>query len=89
MSGSRGKDTLPVQSILTRTVIDSNGKKLGRVSDVVGERRGDHLCVTHLIVGTKGWISRFGPFQKNDGRHIPWEEIADLGPPIRLRSRDP
>jgi sporulation protein YlmC with PRC-barrel domain len=74
-----------LQTILYVEVVDANGKRLGRVSDVVAERRGEDLCVTHLIVGARGWIGRFGPFGKNEGRHIPWEQISELGSPIRLR----
>jgi sporulation protein YlmC with PRC-barrel domain len=87
MSGSRTGGRITVQGLLGWEVIDAQGKKLGRVREVVAERRGDELCVTHFEIGMAALLERFGPSNKSTGRLIAWEEIAELGPPIRLRER--
>src|SRR5947209_6550619 len=75
---------LTAQSLIDRRVVDAHGRKLGHVYDVIAERRGDDLCVTHLLVGARAWIVRFGWANDSSARHIPWGDVADLGPPIRL-----
>jgi sporulation protein YlmC with PRC-barrel domain len=87
MSGSHAGGRVTVQGLLGCEVIDAAGKKLGRVREVVAERCGDELCVTHFELGTAALLERLGPWDKSAGRRIAWEEIAELGPPIRLRER--
>lgn len=87
MSGSRTGGRITVQRLLGREVIDARGKKLGRVHEVVAERCGDELCVTQIEIGTAALLERLGPSDKSAGRRVAWEEIAELGPPIRLRER--
>jgi sporulation protein YlmC with PRC-barrel domain len=85
MSHARESETVCAQRLVGRAVRDARGKKVGRVYDLIAEREGDHLCVSGLLVGAGSWLSRFGWTKKLHGRQIPWEQIDQLSPDIRLR----
>lgn len=67
----------------------SDGCNLGRVADLVAERRGDDLCVIGLLVGAGGvmrrviarrlFFHRLAP-----PRFIPWELVGHLDRKIVL-----
>lgn len=82
---AREPDTISLQSLLNRKVVDPAGRSLGRVVDFEAERCGDELCVTHLLVGRGAWRSRFAWGGGPAGRRIPWEEIERFSPAIQVR----
>lgn len=74
-----------VQSLVGRRVYDAGGKKLGRVYEIEAEADGQELRVKSLNVGAGVWLERFGWTLRSSGQTVPWEEIAELHPVIRLK----
>lgn len=66
-----------------------DGTKLGRVTDLVAERRHDSLRVTGLLVGPSGIVRRIvaarGPFLRwTLPRFVPWDCVEKVDGEIRL-----
>ena len=85
VSGMAGK-MVRFQELVGRDVCSSDGKRLGRVYDIVADKHGEELCVSALLVGPSVWLERFGWTKRAHGRAIPWEGIASLEPRITLHS---
>jgi sporulation protein YlmC with PRC-barrel domain len=85
MSASRGEEVVYLQALLTRDVVDRDGRRLGRVWEVMAEREGDALCISAVVVGVDAWPGRFGSKRGTSGTVIPWEEIDVLSPRIVVR----
>lgn len=65
------------RDIVGKQVVYADGSHAGRVATMLAEQRGDALCVTALIVGTAGWLERFG-WGGNGARHIPWTSVERI-----------
>jgi sporulation protein YlmC with PRC-barrel domain len=76
---------ISLQSLMLREVVSTRGDKLGRIYDFIAERRGDDLCVTHLMVGHAAWLTRFGWTRRDNARKVPWESIVALQPQVCAR----
>ncbi|HEY2092215.1 MAG TPA: PRC-barrel domain-containing protein [Thermoanaerobaculia bacterium] len=50
---------LHVELLTGRKVVDRNGKKIGRIEEIVAEYRGNELIVEEVHVGTRGFAERF------------------------------
>lgn len=87
MTDARRSTTITAYDIVGAKVYDADGKKVGRVDDLVAERRGDSLRVTSLIVGRGGLLDRFGWAKGGHGSTVAWEDVASLQPTIKLRTR--
>ena len=48
-----------VELLSGRKVVDRNGKKVGRIEEIVAEYRGNELIVEEVHVGRIGFIERF------------------------------
>ena len=69
---------LHVELLSGRKVVDRNGKKVGRVEEIVAEVRGKELIVHEVHVGRRGFAERFS--LRNIGRDkapakLRWEDI--------------
>jgi sporulation protein YlmC with PRC-barrel domain len=87
MKNNGRSKSITVHELLGRQVYDADGKKVGRVEDLVAERRGDEFRVTGIVVGRWGLIDRFGWSRTERGPQVPWDEIRSLEPKITLRTR--
>lgn len=92
---------LHLELLLGRTVVDANGRRVGRIQEFVAEQRGDGLEVTEVHVGLSGLEERLSvggagvTFTKLFGglassatpQRIPWKDLdfADPDHP-KLRS---
>jgi sporulation protein YlmC with PRC-barrel domain len=75
--------------MIGRPVRAANGAHLGRVADLVAERRGDALCVTALLIGPASLVQRISfkrlpIFRVAPPSMIPWTEVARIGDAIHL-----
>jgi sporulation protein YlmC with PRC-barrel domain len=80
-------ETLRLQQLMGRRVVDAGGRRLGRVVDCLAEADGDELRVVGLLVGPHAWAARFGSAAGRAERLVLWEEILALTPRITLRPR--
>jgi sporulation protein YlmC with PRC-barrel domain len=80
--------------LVGKTVVDAEGTTVGRVADLVAERRGDALCVTALLVGPGALLRRIA-FRRLPllgapvVLRIPWQQIDAIDRRIRLRPDAP
>jgi len=79
--------TLRLQQLIGRRVVDSGGRRIGRVAECLAEADGDELRVVGLLVGPGAWAARYGSAAGQAGRLVRWEEILTLAPHIILRPR--
>ena len=79
--------TLRLQQLIGRRVVDSGGRRIGRVAECLAEADGDELRVVGLLVGPGAWAARYGSAVGQAGRLVRWEEILTLTPHIILRPR--
>jgi len=79
--------TLRLQQLIGRRVVDSGGRRIGRVAECLAEEDGDELRVVGLLVGPGAWAARYGSAVGQAGRLVRWEEILTLAPHIILRPR--
>jgi sporulation protein YlmC with PRC-barrel domain len=63
------------------TVVDADGRSLGRLTDLVAEPDGDDLQIAALIVGRRGLVRRVArpPWLHGDADEIPWSRVGDIG----------
>jgi sporulation protein YlmC with PRC-barrel domain len=78
--------TVRLHELLGRVVVDSAGRRVGRVVDAVADPWADELRVTALLVGPSAWRARFGPQPSDGGRWVRWEDIAALAPHVVLQA---
>ena len=50
---------LHVELLTGRKVVERNGKKVGRIEEIVAEYRGTELIVQEVHVGRRGFVERF------------------------------
>jgi len=92
------KTEVKLELLLGRRVVDINGEHAGRIEEVLADREGDELLVTHYLVGRYGLFERFSIYHVGIGllRHlgsraqsahphrIPWDKM-DLSDPDHPR----
>lgn len=81
--------------LLRREVVSESGLPFGRVHDVRGELEDGRLRVTGLVVGSFGFLERFGVGTGGSGgankakvhghAAIPWERVVRVGSEIVVR----
>jgi sporulation protein YlmC with PRC-barrel domain len=76
--------------LIDKPVRAADGSHIGRVTDLITERRGDALCVTALLIGPVGLARRIsfrhlGLFGLAPARTLPWSDVARVGDAIHLR----
>lgn len=78
-----------LEVLVGRRVVDSNGKKVGRIEEVTAVEHGDDLVVREYLVGTYGFAQRFSLFgiglhfirlfgartRATDAKRIPWNKL--------------
>ena len=75
--------------LVGKTVVDGDGRTVGRVADLVAERRGDDLCVVGLLVGPGALLRRIA-FQRRPWRggplaqYVAWEQVDRIEREIHL-----
>ena len=88
MSTSK-KNDVKLELLLGTRVVDSNGERVGRIEEVLADRDGDELLVTHYLVGRYGLFERFSILHIGIGilrylgsraqsahpHRIPWEKM--------------
>ena len=89
-----------VEDLLGRVVVDSEGKKLGRLEEIVADRHPDHLAIVEYHIGELALLERLsaagvlGSFLKlfvpaaHRGVKVPWEQM-DLSDPDHPRATVP
>ena len=80
---ARAGGELFAQQLVGRRVEDAQGKRLGRVYDLVAEPQDEDLYLTGLLIGARSWWTHFGP-SRGSGRLVRWQQIASLEPRITL-----
>ena len=85
MSVPASPHTMRVYDLVGQQVYDADGKKLGRVHDLVADHQDDNLCVTGLVFGRGGWVERFGWTRRPYGKRVRWEYVERWEPRIVLR----
>jgi sporulation protein YlmC with PRC-barrel domain len=92
------KNEVKLELLLGRRVTDVNGEAVGRIEEVLADRAGDELLVTHFLVGRYGLFERFsvlhigigllsylgGRAQSAHPHRIPWDKL-DLSDPEHPR----
>jgi sporulation protein YlmC with PRC-barrel domain len=85
-----------VELLIGRMVCDANGKKVGRIEEILAVEKGDELVVSEYHVGTYGLFERLSAYHVGvgmirflgarahvkDPKRIPWQEL-DLSDPER------
>ena len=76
--------------LVGKHVITVDGHDVGRVADLLAERRGEALRVTALLVGDMELIRRIGFRHLTRGRgipphEVPWRFVARIGDHVYLR----
>jgi sporulation protein YlmC with PRC-barrel domain len=89
-------EEINVELLIGRRVYDANGKKIGRIEEVLAVEKGDELVVSEYHVGTYGLFERLSAYHfgvgllrllgarahVKDPERIPWQEL-DLSDPDR------
>ena len=97
MSTSK-KNEVKLELLLGTRVVDINGERVGRIEEVLADRAGDELLVTHYLVGSYGLFERFSIYHVGIGllrylgsrsqsahpHRIPWDKM-DLTDPEHPR----
>ncbi|HEV7427791.1 MAG TPA: PRC-barrel domain-containing protein [Thermoanaerobaculia bacterium] len=95
---STSKNEVKLELLLGTSVVDSNGEHVGHIEEVLADRDGDELLVTHYLVGRYGLFERFsihhiglgvlrylGSRAQSEHPHrIPWHKM-DLSDPEHPR----
>jgi sporulation protein YlmC with PRC-barrel domain len=76
--------------LIGKQVIGADDRPVGRVADLIAERRGDALRVTGLLIGEKELIRRIGfrhlvPGHGTPARRIPWHHVDAIDEAIHLQ----
>ncbi|HEY4642608.1 MAG TPA: hypothetical protein VII75_14785 [Thermoanaerobaculia bacterium] len=92
------KNEVKLELLLGTRVLDVNGQRVGRIEEVLADRDGDELLVTHYLVGRYALFERFSIYHVGiglfrylgshaysaDPHRIPWEKM-DLSDPEHPR----
>ena len=84
-----------IEMLLGRRVLDSTGKSVGRIEEVIAERQGDEWVVREYLVGSAALLHRFSALdigrallglfraKENVGYRVPWDKLnlTDLEKP--------
>jgi sporulation protein YlmC with PRC-barrel domain len=84
-----------IELLLGRRVLDSTGKSVGRIEEVIAERQGDEWVVREYLVGSAALLQRLSAVEvgraflglfrakKNTGYRVPWDklDLTDLEKP--------
>jgi len=74
---------LHVELLCGRKVVDRNGKKVGRIEEIVAEYRGQELIVREVHVGRIGFAERFSlraQMRAKSPAKLRWEDIDFTDP---------
>jgi sporulation protein YlmC with PRC-barrel domain len=88
MSTSK-KNEVKLELLLGTRVVDINGARVGRIEEVLADRDGEELLVTHYLVGRYGLFERFSIYHVGVGllrylgsrahsakpHRIPWDKL--------------
>ena len=71
---------LHVELLSGRKVVDRNGKKVGRIQEIVAEYRGNELVVEEIHVGRIGFAERFSlafaaRIHNKNPEKLRWEDV--------------
>lgn len=83
------KNEVKLELLLGMRVVDVNGARVGRIEEVLADRDGDELLVTHYLVGRYGLFERFSIYHLGIGllrylgsraqsakpHRIPWDKM--------------
>jgi len=83
MSTSK-KNEVRLELLLGRRVVDINGARVGRIEEVLADRGGDELLVTHYLVGRYGLFERFSILHIGIGLLRPLGSRAQSAHPHRI-----
>jgi sporulation protein YlmC with PRC-barrel domain len=89
MTTMKTKNEVKLELLLGRAVSDANGEAVGRIEEVLADRDGDDLLVTHFLVGRFALFERFsvlhvgtgllrylgGRAQSAHPYRIPWDKL--------------
>jgi sporulation protein YlmC with PRC-barrel domain len=90
------RQELNVERLLGKRVLDRDGRRVGRIEEVVAIREGATCVVTAYLLGATGLLGRLAAWRvarpllyslRGGGRHatrIPWDKV-DLRDPARPR----
>jgi sporulation protein YlmC with PRC-barrel domain len=92
------KNEVKLQLLLGTRVVDINGERVGRIEEVLADRDGEELLVTHYLIGRYGLFERLsilhvgigllrylgGRAQSAKPHRIPWDKL-DLNDPEHPR----
>ena len=84
-----------IEMLLGRRVLDSTGKSVGRIEEVIAERQGDEWVVREYLVGSAALLHRLSALdigrallglfraKENAGYRVPWDKLnlTDLEKP--------
>jgi sporulation protein YlmC with PRC-barrel domain len=78
--------------LVGKEVVTVDGRSIGRVTDLIAERRGETLRVTNILVGERGLIQRIGSLHfpllsKTHPYVIPWQGVARVEKQIHLLNK--
>ena len=87
-----------IEMLLGRRVLDSTGKSVGRIEEVIAERQGDEWVVREYLVGSAALLHRLSALdigrallglfraKENAGYRVPWDKLnlTDLEKPCLL-----
>jgi sporulation protein YlmC with PRC-barrel domain len=97
MSTSKKTD-VKLELLLGTRVVDVNGQRVGRIEEVLADRNGDELLVTHYLIGRYALFERLSIYHMGIGllrylgsraqsehpHRIPWDKM-DLTDPAHPR----
>ena len=82
---------VPLQDLIGKVVRDADGKKVGRIFEVMAEIQGDACVVTEWLLGTHALLARLGMtasrllgLPRREPDRIPWDRM-DLSDPKKPR----
>jgi sporulation protein YlmC with PRC-barrel domain len=82
---------LRYHELVGKEVVTAEGQPVGRLVDLVAEKRGEMLRVTALLVGPVAFLARFGlgwpPFRALTPRTLPIAWVDHIDDRIHLRPR--
>jgi sporulation protein YlmC with PRC-barrel domain len=91
---------LHLELLLGSKIFDADGACVGRLEEVIAEKRGDEWVVREYLVGKMAFLHRFSMLhmasvalgilgaKRNSGYKVPWNKL-DLSDPAHLRLHCP
>jgi sporulation protein YlmC with PRC-barrel domain len=85
-----------IELLLGTQVVDSEGRSVGRLEEVLAEPQGEELVVTEYLLGSYAIIERLSAWTigralldlfgvgTREGYRVPWDKL-DLSDPVRPR----